>query len=103
MKYKHSTIVDPSTYDDFGLCDGISLRNSSYGYLADMGSQKAQRDWGQHVGKISDFAGCMCPQFNMTSVTIPECLPDRLEVIAYANEFAFLQDGMSIIVKHGVY
>ena len=43
----------------------------------------------------------MCPQFNMTAVTIPECLPDRLEVIAYANEFAFLQDGMSILAKRG--
>lgn len=27
------------------------------------------------------------------SVTVPECLPERLEVISYANEFAFLHDG----------
>jgi hypothetical protein len=27
-------------------------------------------------------------------VTVPECLPERLETISYANEFAFLYDGI---------
>lgn len=99
MKYEYSTVVDPSTYNDFGFCGAIPVRDSKYGYLADKGSRRAQDDWNRFVGKISNFGGCMCPQFNMTSVTIPECLPDRLEVIAYANEFAFLQDGMSILTN----
>lgn len=27
-------------------------------------------------------------------VTVPEYLPDRLEIISYANEFTFLYDGI---------
>ncbi|KAL8792041.1 MAG: hypothetical protein Q9195_005382 [Heterodermia aff. obscurata] len=97
MKYEHSTLVTPSTYSDFGFCGGIPLRESKYGHLADKGSQRAQEDWNQFIGGtvLPGFGGCMSPRFNMTSVTIPECLPDRMEVIAYANEFAFLQDDVT--------
>ena len=99
MEYEHSTIVDPITYDDFGLCGGIPLRTSNHGHLADKGCQRARNDWNRHVGENS-VQGCMCPRFNMTSVTIPECLPERLEIIAYVNEFAFLQDGISILARY---
>ena len=93
MEYRYSTVVDPSTYDNFGLCDALPLRASKFGHLADRGCRRAQDDWTRFVGKISGFIGCLSPRFNAISVGVPECLPERMEVITYANEFAFLQDG----------
>ena len=94
MDYKYSTVVYPSTYDDFGLSGALPLRASKFGHLADKGNRRAQKDWRQFVGKISDFTGCLCPRFNDISVAVPECRPERMEVVTYANEFAFLHDGV---------
>lgn len=99
MEYKHSTVVDPSTYDDFGLCGALPLRISKYGNLADKGCQRAQEDWIRFVGKISDFTGCRCARFNAISAGVPECHPERMEMVTYANEFAFLQDGACKLAK----
>ena len=93
MDYKYSTVVDPSTYDDFGLCDTLPLRVSRYGNLADKGCRRAQEDWTRFVGRISGFTGCQCPRFNAIAAAVPECRPERMEMITYANEFAFLHDG----------
>lgn len=57
------------------------------------GCLKAQRDWDKYVGPIVDFHGSLGDSYSFISATVPECLPQRLEVIAYANEFAFLYDG----------
>ena len=94
MDYKYSTIVDPSTYEDFGLSGALPLRASKFGHLADKGSRRAQDDWKEFVGKISGFTGCLCPRFNGITVAVPECRPERMEVVTYANEFAFLHDGV---------
>lgn len=94
MEYKYSTFVDPSTYDDFGLTGGLPLRVSKYDHLANKGCRRAQDDWNQYVGKISVFTGCLCPRFNAMSVSVPECRPERMEMIAYVTEFGFLHDGV---------
>jgi hypothetical protein len=44
---------------------------------------------------VKDYQGGLGDPFSFIRVTIPECLPERLEIISYANEYAFLYDGMS--------
>lgn len=89
----YSTIVDPSTYDDLGLCSSLPLRVHKFAHLADKGARRAQEDWKRMVGPIKNFTGCLSPRFNGIAVAVPECIPERLEIVTYANEFAFLHDG----------
>lgn len=93
MEYRYSEIVDPSTYDLEGLCDGIPLRVNRHADLEDIGAIRAQEDWSKHVNPVKSYRGGLGPRFSFMAVSIPECLPERLEIISYANEFAFLHDG----------
>jgi hypothetical protein len=93
MEYKYSTVVDPSTYETEGLCDGIPLRVHRYPDLEDVGTFRAQEDWSKYVNPVKGYRGGLGPSYSFMGVSVPECLPDRLEIISYANEFAFLHDG----------
>jgi hypothetical protein len=95
IQHQHSKLVDPSTYNDLGLCGGLPLRVHKHAHLADKGARRAQEDWKRLVGPIRNFTGCLSPRFNGIAVAIPECIPERLETVTYANEFAFLHDGKS--------
>ncbi|RDW88454.1 fusicoccadiene synthase [Coleophoma cylindrospora] len=92
MEFQYSELVDSDTYDSMGLCEALPLRVSKHANLADKGSVRAQADWRKFVGPIHNFTGCLSPKYNGIAVAVAECLPDRLEVVTYANEFAFLHD-----------
>ncbi|KAF5376343.1 hypothetical protein D9757_008668 [Collybiopsis confluens] len=106
MEYRYSTIVDPSTYETDGLCNGYDLRKHKYGFLEDRGAIRAYRDWTRLVGPITKYRGDLGPVHNFLEACVPECLPDRLEIISYATEFAFLYDDAMELVdpkdKEGV-
>ncbi|KAF3400488.1 Ophiobolin F synthase [Talaromyces pinophilus] len=89
---RYSNLVDPSTYNDLGLCSSLPLRVHKFAHLADKGALRAQEDWKRLVGPIRNFTGCLSPRFNGIAVAVPECIPERLEIVTYANEFAFLHD-----------
>ena len=94
MEFKYSSVVDPSTYDDFGLYDSIPLRVSNFGHLADEGSNRARDDWKRYTGKYPETTSGLCPHFHhFLSATIPECLPERMEVLGYLSEFGLSHDG----------
>ncbi|KIK55691.1 hypothetical protein GYMLUDRAFT_248501 [Collybiopsis luxurians FD-317 M1] len=92
MEFRYSTKLDPSTYDTEGLCDGIDLRKHNFTFLEDRGAIRAQADWTKYVSAVADYRGTLGPEYSFISVIIPECLPDRLEIVAYANEFGVLYD-----------
>jgi hypothetical protein len=93
MNFQHSSLVDPSTYDLEGLCDGIPLRIHKHADLEDIGAIRAQEDWRKHVSPVHSYRGGLGPRFSFMAVSVPECIPERLEIISFANEFAFLHDG----------
>ena len=97
MEYKHSVVVDPSTYKTEGLCDRIPLRMHVHSDLENIGTIRAQEDWSRLVKNVENYRGGLGPKYSFMSVSVPECLPERLEIISYANEFAFLHDGMLTI------
>lgn len=98
---RYSNLVDPSTYNDLGLCSSLPLRVHKFAHLADKGALRAQEDWKRLVGPIRNFTGCLSPRFNGIAVAVPECIPERLEIVTYANEFAFLHDGDHTLPLHG--
>ncbi|KAF5689539.1 terpene synthase [Fusarium circinatum] len=56
------------------------------------GALRAQKDWTRYVRPVHGYKGGLADPFGFISVTIPECRPERLEIVSYANEFAFLYD-----------
>ncbi|KAK4222263.1 isoprenoid synthase domain-containing protein [Podospora fimiseda] len=93
MEFRYSEEIDTSLYETHGLCDGIPLRVHKDSFSEILGSLRAQRDWDRHVSPLyGGYNGNLGERFSFVRVTVPECLPERLETISYANEFAFLYD-----------
>jgi fusicocca-2,10(14)-diene synthase/ophiobolin F synthase len=95
MEYPNSVLVDPSTYpaDMDGLCSGIPVRVSRHPELAVRGALRAQKEWKQAFGSLPPgFVGGTGPKHNLITVCWPETLPDRLEIVAFVTEIAFLVD-----------
>lgn len=98
MEFNFSRLVDRAEYDLEGLeglCDGIPVREHNHKIYEDIGAIRAQQDWHKLVQPLSDYKGGLAASFNFMSIAVPECIPERLEIISYANEFAFLHDGWS--------
>jgi hypothetical protein len=95
MDFKHSDVLASGTYRDDGLANGIPLRIHKDPYKEIAGSLRAQQDWNTSVSPVRDYQGGLGHPYSFIRVTIPECIPERLEVISYANEYAFLYDGKS--------
>lgn len=99
MRYQYSERVEIHRYHDDGLANNIHLRIHKDSYKEVIGTLRAQNDWSQLVSSMTKYHGGLGDLFSFVSVTIPECLPERLEVVAYANEFAFLYDGESQLIS----
>lgn len=93
MEFIYSFEIDPDAYETHGLADGVPLRMHKDTNSEFQGIARAQKDWSNHVSPIEGYNGGIGDPYSFISVTVPECLPDRLEIISYANEFAFLYDG----------
>lgn len=101
MQYKFSSVVDPSMYETHGLCDGIPLRCHHNPELEEIETLRCQEDWRRWVGPLGFYKGGLGPRWNFMAITVPECLPERLGVLGYANELAFLHDDITDVVSVG--
>ncbi|KAL2817761.1 isoprenoid synthase domain-containing protein [Aspergillus cavernicola] len=101
MHYKFSTVVDPATYETHGLCDGIPLRCHKNPELEEVETLRCQENWREWVGPLGFYKGGLGPRWNFMAITVPECLPERLGVLGYANELAFLHDDITDIAGYG--
>lgn len=93
MEFLNSRLVAKGTYLTDGLSLNIPLRTHREPYKERSGALHAQKDWEQQVSRLGLYHGSLGPEYGFLQVTVPECLPDRLEIVAYANEFAFMYDG----------
>lgn len=93
MDFVYSEEVSPLTYETHGLANGIPLRLHKDTVKELKGALRAQADWNEHVSPVQDYLGGLGDTYSFIRVTIPECRPERLEIISYANEFAFIYDG----------
>jgi hypothetical protein len=94
MEYRHSRPLDTGSYDTQGLCDGLSVRMHNYPELEVTGTKEAQIDWERLVSPLYQHEGGLGPKYGFMMMSMPECLPDRFQTVSYANEFAFLYDGV---------
>lgn len=93
MDFRYSELISPDTYKTDGLCHGICLRRHKDPLGEIRGAIRCQRDWSKRIGPVRNYKGTLGTPFSFMRVTVPESLPERLEIISYANEFAFLYDG----------
>ncbi|KAF1993843.1 terpenoid synthase [Amniculicola lignicola CBS 123094] len=101
LEYRFSSVVSPSRYDSQGLMGDIPLRQSNFADAETVGEIRAQEDWNVLVAPLSEkFHGGLDPNLSFVSVSIPECRPERLEIISYANEFAFIYDDATENIAH---
>lgn len=98
MNFQYSEEVDRDFYEDDGLGHGIPLRLHKDLFREIRGTIRAQRDWSKNVSPVKGYKGGLGHPYSFVTVTVPECLPERLEVISYANEYAFLYDGEVIFL-----
>lgn len=96
MEFRYSEHIDSKMYETHGLCDGIELRIHKDPHGEIKGALRCQRDWAKLVAPVNQpFWGTLGDPYSFVRVTIPETLPERLEILSYANEFAFIYDGNS--------
>ncbi|KAI9721627.1 MAG: hypothetical protein M1828_005118 [Chrysothrix sp. TS-e1954] len=95
MLFEYSDVLDSEVSPTGGLCGDIPVRRHRSHALEDAGIARAQEDWSRFVGPIQHYNGGIASPFSLMQVCVPECLPDRLEIVAYANEFAFLYDDLT--------
>ena len=93
MQFTQSDIVNPRSYRTHGLCRGIDLRLHNDRMGEKRGAIRCQKDWSRLVAPLKGYKGTLGNPYSFIEVTIPEALPERLEILSYANEFAFLYDG----------
>ncbi|KAL9620401.1 MAG: hypothetical protein Q9160_005101 [Pyrenula sp. 1 TL-2023] len=97
MEYQYSNLLHPSQYETEGLCDGLPVRKHVAEDLEEIGTYSAQEDWKNLVAPLTNYKGGLSHQHSFMAVSLPECLPDRFEIVSYANEFAFLHDDVTDI------
>lgn len=97
MEYRYSHLLHPSCVDDAEICDGIPFRCHRNADLEEYGAICVRDDWKTLVGPLPPKShGCgLGPVYSFTATTIPECLPDRLEVVSYIMEFSFIIDDVA--------
>ena len=101
MDMQYSSVLDPSSLGDLqGLCNGLEIRLHNDHQVEDLAIIRAHEDWEENVGPIGDFKGIMHPRHSLVSVCMPGCLPERLDIVAYANEFGFFHDDLFEDAEH---
>ena len=95
MQYRCSTLLAPPV-DEQGfreLCGALPLRKHNDAHKERIRACRAQDDWSRLVEPVKNYKGGLAKEFGFMQVCVPECLPERLEIVSYANEMAFLYDG----------
>ncbi|OJJ98433.1 hypothetical protein ASPACDRAFT_31194 [Aspergillus aculeatus ATCC 16872] len=100
MEFKFSAVVDPSTYQTQGLCDGLTVRYHKNTELEEIDCLRCQEHWREQVGPLGLYRGGLGHPWSGMSIAIPEALPERLGIVSYANELAFLHDDVTDIAKY---
>ncbi|KAL4961087.1 bifunctional terpene synthase/polyprenyl synthetase family protein [Aspergillus stella-maris] len=89
-----SSIVERSTPNIAGFCSDYELRRHNHEHLANEGSLRCRTDWEQFIGPIERWGSCNPWEGHFGAVVLPFCKPERLAVICYIFEYAFLYDNV---------
>ncbi|RDA93524.1 hypothetical protein CP533_4005 [Ophiocordyceps camponoti-saundersi (nom. inval.)] len=90
--FQNSRPVDIECIKASGAFTQLASQISRYDDLADIGSGRARKDFTSLSGSSPSFDACGSSVGNVNSFLYFDCLPDRLEVLSYTTELAFLHD-----------
>ncbi|KAJ4398409.1 geranylgeranyl pyrophosphate synthetase [Neurospora sp. IMI 360204] len=94
-----SELLDISRYDTQGFGHGYTLRRHKAERLANAGCYEARQDWIQYIGPAEEFGNCNPINGNFVAVALPLTKPERLRLVAYIFEYAFLHDSVVEVAK----
>lgn len=96
MEFQYSNPVDPDYARALGASTIFHIRIHKSPELADKGTMRLLDDWAKIVGdgREKSHLGGPNAHGHLIALGIPECLPERLPLAAYLNEFGFLYDGI---------
>ncbi|PQE07883.1 geranylgeranyl pyrophosphate synthase protein [Rutstroemia sp. NJR-2017a WRK4] len=89
-----SVVIPTSSYDTLGFCKDYVLRRHLHENEANIGSHEARVDWMRYIGPIDQFGGCNPFSGHFSSLVLPMCKPERLRIVSYILEYAFLYDNV---------
>ena len=81
-------------YETQGFCEGYPARRHNHEKEADIGLREARADWVRYIGPVDIAGGCNPFSGHFASLTLPTCKPERLRIISYVFEYAFLHDNV---------
>jgi ophiobolin F synthase len=92
----HSRLVDSTEVRNSGCFTTLPVRINLYDDVADAAARRLSQEWKELLDDQVDgtTSKTSSPVGNMSSFFYPECTPDRVDIIAYLNELAFIQDGL---------
>ncbi|KAH0559591.1 hypothetical protein GP486_003894 [Trichoglossum hirsutum] len=102
--FTYSIPVDPAEIRKTGCFTLLPVRIHKYNDLADAASHKLRKDWQRHVrdGQDEKPPASPCEAGNLCAFVFPEALPERLGVLTYGMDLAFMHDDASEAVNFSV-
>lgn len=100
MEFRYSEELASKDHPTDGLAGTIPIRRHTTPLKEDIGAMRAQKDWERLVGSMKSFRGGLSSKYGLMQVAVPECRPERLEIIAYASELGFLYDDFTEFLDH---
>lgn len=93
MAFPNSDYVDVETLKSEGCSTVLPVRNSKYENLSVAASHKFFAEYNRLVLGADVSKGCCHPKGHAASLSLPESLPDRVEMACYLFEYGFASDG----------
>ncbi|RCI12704.1 hypothetical protein L249_1254 [Ophiocordyceps polyrhachis-furcata BCC 54312] len=90
--FVNSSPVDAQRIKQTGAFTRFASQISKHDDQADVGTRRARHDFSSLTGFSPSFDACGSPVGNFNSLLYFDCLPDRIEMLSYFTELAFLHD-----------
>ncbi|GAB1315557.1 geranylgeranyl pyrophosphate synthetase [Madurella fahalii] len=94
MDNRTSDVLDIGEFNTHGFCPQYPLRRHRYESLANAGCHEARQDWTRYIRPAEAFGNCNPVNGNFAALVLPLTLPERLSLVAYILEYAFLHDNV---------
>jgi hypothetical protein len=85
-----------------GLCYDYTLRHHKYEGQANKGSLRCREDWKRYIGPIERWGNFNPYDGHFSSVVLPLCKPDRLELVSYILNVSYASISCYICGKRWV-
>ncbi|RDA89093.1 hypothetical protein CP532_2241 [Ophiocordyceps camponoti-leonardi (nom. inval.)] len=90
--FLNSSPIDADRVKQTGAFTRFASQISIHDDLANIGTRRARRDFSSLTGFSPSFDACSSSVGNFNSLLYFDCLPDRMEILSYFTELAFLHD-----------